>query len=158
DFIRNELRLPLIILSFLSILHYFHVVLFLGREKIRLYNILNLLQPAMMVMFLAVQIFVLERRGLGVSLVSLYLSWAVALGVSSFWILLLVKSDHQTGEVKWLSVLRTGFVNEMGNLAHMLSHRLNYFILGSVALVGVYATSTSLIEKVWLIGGSISPV
>lgn len=49
-------------------------------------------------------------------------------------------------------------MNELGNLAHTLSNRLNYFLLGSASLVGIYASSTSLIEGIWIISGSVSPV
>ena len=157
-FIHESLRTPLLTLSFLSIFHYFHVVLLLGREKIRLYNMLNLLQPAMMAMLLAVQIFVFERRGFAVSLIALYISWIIALSVSVFCVLMLIRTDNSSEQPRFLAVMRTGFINEMGNLAHMLSNRYNYFVLGSVTLVGVYSSSSSLIEKVWIIGGSISPI
>lgn len=155
---KDEMMVPLGVLALLSILHYFHVVVVLGREKIRLYNILNLLQPALMVMFLGVQVFVFERRGFAVALYALYASWVITLGASTFCVLLLVRADKNTGSTSFLAVLRTGLVNELGNLAHMLSNRYNYFIIGSVAMVGVYASSTSLMEKVWIIGGSISPI
>jgi O-antigen/teichoic acid export membrane protein len=156
--IAQELQFPVSILAVLSILHYFHVVLLLGREKIKLYNVLNLMQPASMAMLLALQIFVLERRGFAVSLSSLYISWIFTLCVSTFCVLMLIKNDLHDKPPRFFDVLRTGVVNEMGNLAHMLSNRYNYFILGSVSLVGLYASSTSLIEKVWIIGGSISPI
>jgi O-antigen/teichoic acid export membrane protein len=69
-----------------------------------------------------------------------------------------MRADRREGRPTFYSIISTGVVNEMGNLAHMLSNRYNYFILGTAAMVGVYASSSALIEKVWIIGGSIAPV
>lgn len=154
----SGIRIALLVLSYLSNLHYFQVVLVLSREKIKLYNFLNFLQPALMALSLAALIFVLGLRGLGVSLWSLYISWGVALAVSLFCFLPLLGKDAQTNVPSFSAIIRTGITNEMGNLAHTLSNRYNYFILGSAALVGVYSASSSLIERVWIIGGSIAPI
>ena len=152
------LRFPLLVLSYLSILHYFQVVLVLARERIRLYNFLNFLQPAIMVVALAVQIFGFGRKGLDVSLSALYFSWGITLFVSVLCLLPVLRADKREKGPSFAAVMRTGVVNEMGNLAHMLSNRYNYFVLGSVALVGIYSASSSLIERVWIIGGSIAPI
>jgi O-antigen/teichoic acid export membrane protein len=152
------LRLPLLVLSYVSILHYFQVVLILAREKIKLYNFLNLLQPVLMAVTLAVQIFVFGLRGFDVSLTALYISWGLTLSISVLCLIPVLRSDTREKFPSFGAVLRTGVVNEMGNLAHTLSNRYNYFILGSVALVGVYSASSSLIERVWIIGGSIAPI
>jgi O-antigen/teichoic acid export membrane protein len=156
--IETELLLPLLVLSYLSIIHFFHVVLVLGRENIRLYNFLNFLQPALMTAALAIQIFVFGQRGIAVSMNALYVSWTCALMVSFVCLFMLMRQDTRDRRPSFIEVLRTGAVNEIGNLAHMLSNRYNYFVLGTTALVGIYASSSALIEKVWIIGGSIAPV
>lgn len=56
------------------------------------------------------------------------------------------------------AILKNGLVNQLGNLAHTLSNRYNYYLIAGAALVGVYASATSLIESVWILSGSISPI
>ena len=40
----------------------------------------------------------------------------------------------------------------------MLSNRYNFYLLGNTILVGIYSSATSLIESVWIISGSVSPI
>jgi O-antigen/teichoic acid export membrane protein len=55
-------------------------------------------------------------------------------------------------------VFTNGFYNQFAALTHMLSNRYNYYLLSTNLLVGVYSSATSLIESVWLISGSVTPI
>jgi O-antigen/teichoic acid export membrane protein len=55
-------------------------------------------------------------------------------------------------------ILRNGFINQAGNLAHTLSNRFNFYIIGNALLIGVFARASSLIESVWLVSASITPL
>jgi O-antigen/teichoic acid export membrane protein len=147
----------LLILSFLCSLQSFHNVVLLGNQKIGSYSFLIFLQPFLMLAALAYNLFVRDDYSLMSVLISLYASWGIALVISSARLPALMRS-HAQMDFKLLPVVRNGIINQAGNLAHTLSNRFNFYILATAAAVGVYAISTSLIESVWIIGGSISPV
>lgn len=148
----------LLSLSFIITLNTFHNVLLLAREKIKHYNLMVFAQPALMLMALSIQLFVLNNRTFNAYLFSLYISFGIALLVSAVLLIGLFKTTDNDGKIEFFKVIQNGFMNQLGNLAHTLSNRLNYYLLSSAALVGVYASSTSLIESVLIISGSISPI
>lgn len=146
-------------LFFLSILYTFnafHNALLLAREKIRAYNILVFLQPFLMLVTLLFQVVVFRHRSFDAYILALYLASGTTLLLSALFLFPLFTGGGSP--VNFWHVLRNGVMNQLGNLAHTLSNRLNYYLLGSAALVGVYASSTSLIEAIWIISGSVSPI
>lgn len=155
----KEYWLHVFIISFVSTLNAFHNVILLAKEKIRTYNFLLFLQPVLLFIFLCVSILLLEINSVYAFIVSAYASYSISFIISAYHIILLLgKEKESKPNVKLRSVLQNGFVNQLGNLAHTLSNRYNYYLIAGTALVGVYASATSLIESVWLLSGSISPI
>lgn len=152
------LSLHVCLLSFMITLNAFHNVCILACEKIVWYNRIQFLQPFLLMLTLAIGIFVLKRAELSTYLFALYLSFGLTLLVSGALVASLHRRKQSGTDPSLTSILRNGFLNQLGNLAHTLSNRLNYYLLGSSAVVGVYAGSTSLIESLWIISGSVSPV
>lgn len=138
--------------------HSFHCVVLLGRERFRAYNLLIFLQPFLMLATLIFFLFLLQDRSFKSYLYALYLSYCGCAIVSAICLTPLLKLAESKPVVRFGAVLSKGSVNQLGNLAHTLSNRLNYYLIGNTALVGIYAGGTSLIESVWIIGNSISPV
>lgn len=155
----KELWTHVLILSFLSTLHAFHNVILLAKQKIRTYSFLIFFQPAMLLLTLCVCIFGLQIKTVQAFVMSAYVSWGLSLLLSSWWVLrLLGTSEESLTELSPLKILRNGLVNQLGNLAHTLSNRYNYYMIASAVMVGVYASATSLIESVWILSGSVSPI
>lgn len=148
----------LLCLSFMITLNAFHNVLLLAKEKIKQYNLLVMLQPILMLTLLSLQLLMSENRHLQVYIVALYGSYGITLFLSTYYLRRVLTNNTGQPAVSMAAVIKNGFMNQLGNLAHTLSNRLNYYLLGSAALVGVYASSTSLIESVLIISGSISPI
>ncbi|MDI1353642.1 MAG: polysaccharide biosynthesis C-terminal domain-containing protein [bacterium] len=148
------------VISFISILHAFHNVILLAREKIRTYNFLILFQPASLLAFLCLNIFVLEMDTVYASIIAMYLSYAISVLISGFNVIQTVDRCVNTEQFRLKDIFANGLINQLGNLAHILSNRYNYYIISGigVALVGVYASATSLIESVWIISASVSPI
>jgi len=145
-------------LSFLITVQAFHNVLLLAKQKVVLYSFLVFLQPATLFTSLALQTMLANKSGIDVYLIAIYTSFGLSLLVSTPAVVKLLAVSRETGRAPLGAVLKNGVMNELGNLAHTLSNRLNYFLLGSASLVGIYASSTSLIEGIWIISGSVSPV
>ena len=148
----------LFFLSFIVILHSFHLVFILGKEKIKLYNLLSLSQPLLLLMSLLVFIFVLHQKNVTIYIISMYVSFIPPALVSSFFIFKEYKKAIQQELFLAKQIFTNGFYNQFAALTHMLSNRYNYYLLSTNVLVGVYSGATSLIESVWLISGSVSPI
>jgi O-antigen/teichoic acid export membrane protein len=155
----KEFWLHVFVLSFVSTINAFHNVILLAKEKIRTYNFLMFLQPVLLFIFLCICILMLEINTVYAFIISAYASYSILFIVSAYHLIILLNKEKGTKPVaKMSAILQNGIVNQLGNLAHTLSNRYNYYLLAGVAMVGVYASATSLIESVWLLSGSISPV
>lgn len=156
---RPDMWLHGLLLSLAITLHSFHCVILLAKEKISAYNWLMLCPPTITLLVLSLQIFLLQNRTAQSYITALYVSYFVSALLSFCFMPRLLKSGSLPGAAFSLAaILRNGFINQLGNLAHTLSNRYNYYLIGAAALLGVYASATSLIESIWIIGGSIAPM
>jgi O-antigen/teichoic acid export membrane protein len=146
------------VLSLLLILHSFHMVILLAKEKIRLYNSLYLLQALLLLIVLLVLVYWKGDRKLQSYLIALYSAYGFSLLCSSLAIWELLKSPEKNTEYRFSSLISKGITNQLGNLAHTLSNRFNYYVIGASAWLGVYANSSSLIESLWIVSGSAAPI
>jgi O-antigen/teichoic acid export membrane protein len=155
----GEHWIHLAILSFIIILHSFHLVIILSKEKIKEYNFFNFLQPSLLLTSLLVMFFFYKLKTIDSYIIALYVSFGVSILLSSFQLIRIFKNHHNNlSAFEPKSIFENGFYNQLANLCHMLSNRLNFYLLGNTILVGIYARSSSLIESVWLISGSVSPI
>jgi len=156
----KEQWIHVLVLSFMITLQAFNNILLLSTEKIWMYNFLQFLQPALVFFALCVNVFIIDMQSVMAYIVALYVSLAFCLMVSLTWMTLALRETRRQAEkFNSAQIFKNGVVNELGNLAHILSNRFNYYMLqANIAVVGIYASGSSLIESVWLISGSISPV
>ncbi|MBI3520295.1 MAG: polysaccharide biosynthesis C-terminal domain-containing protein, partial [Bacteroidetes bacterium] len=155
----GENWIHLVILSFIIILHSFHMVIILAKERIRAYNFLNFLQPALLLSTLVVMFFYFHHRTVDSYIIALYVSFLTAIALSGIQVFHIFK--HQKTNLPLFEpkhIVENGFYNQLANLCHMLSNRYNFYLLGNTILVGIYSSSSSLIESVWIISGSVSPI
>lgn len=156
---QKEFRLDVLLLSFAISLHSFHCVILLAREKFRSYGFLLFLQPFVLVAVLSTWVFILGEKSVRSYVTAVYVSYFSCLLISGYLIIRLLISEKDNGvRVNSISILKNGLINQLGNLAHTLSNRYNFYLISSFVLVGIYSSATSLIESVWIIGGSIAPV
>ncbi len=148
----------LFILSFIIILHSFHLVFILGKEKIKLYNWLSASQPLILLLSLLIFVFVLQQKSVTSYIISMYISFVPPAIVSSVYIFKEYRSPIKQEVFLVKQIFTNGFYNQFAALTHMLSNRYNYYLLSTNLLVGVYSSATSLIESVWLISGSVTPI
>ena len=156
----KEHWIHLVILSFIIILHSFHMVILLAKEKIKAYNFLNFLQPTVLFTALVIAFFVFGIKTANSYIVGLYVSFLLAIILSSIQVFKVFKNQHNYNQniFEPAKILKNGFYNQLANLCHMLSNRYNFYLLGNTILVGIYSSSTSLIESIWIISGSVSPI
>jgi len=145
-------------LSFLLILHSFHMVLLLAREKLKMYNLLLFLQSFTLFGVLFLLVYVSGLKQVESYITALYLAYSVSLFLSSLAVSKVLRSEETREEFDFMKIISKGLTNQLGNLAHTLSNRFNYYVIGASAWLGVYANSTSLVESIWLISGSAAPI
>lgn len=156
--IRNQL-IHIIILSFVIILHSFHGVILLAKEKIRLYNFLNFFQPALLLIALLINVFILNNYTVMSYIISLYVSFLTSFIISTTGIYAVFKETTEHNALyNGTAIFKNGFYNQLANLSHMLSNRYNFYLIASNAMVGVYSTSTTLIESVLIISSSAATI
>ncbi|MBL7935660.1 MAG: polysaccharide biosynthesis C-terminal domain-containing protein, partial [Bacteroidia bacterium] len=92
-------------------------------------------------------------------IIALYISFSVSISISGIQIFNILK--NQKDDLPLLEpkeILKNGFYNQLANFCHLLSNRFNFYLLGNTILVGIYSSASSLIESVWIISGSVSPI
>lgn len=155
----TETWIHLILLSFIIILHSFHMVIILAKERIKVYNYLNFLQPALLLASLMTCIFYFEIKTINSYVTALYVSFLTALVLSIIQIISVFRKEgHEQTLFEPKKIIENGFYNQLANLCHMLSSRYNFYLLGNTILVGIYSSASSLIESVWIISNSVSPI
>lgn len=146
------------IVSFLIIVNTFNCVLILGKEKVKLYNFLNLLQPLLLLLGLVFSLIVLKEFTFNAYIFPLLLSFVVAFVFSTFIVLNFdfKKSDQKTFDLK--PIIINGLLCQAAVLMHIFCNRYSYYLLPSTSKVGLYSSASSLIESVLIIANGISPV
>ena len=149
----------LVALSIIIIIHSFHMVIILAKERIRVYNFLNFFQPALLLITLLILFFGFNFKTVETYIIALYVSFGISIILSAAQIASIFKRQNPLLPLfETKQIIEKGFYNQLANLCHMLSNRYNFYLLGNTILVGIYSSATTLIESVWIISGSVSPI
>jgi len=146
-------------LSVIMILNTFNCVLILAKEYYRMYNFLSVLQPALLLAGIFIYLGLFKEYTLSAYLVPLVLSFVIAF-IISFWFVVnrMVLTKVSNTSFKWTPILRNGLFCQLAVLMHVLSGKLCYYLLDTKPDVGLFSTSTSLIESVLIITNAITPI
>ena len=152
------LALLLIPLSlFLSFIGYF----FLGLQKIRQYNFINLLRSCAFLVLLTTLLFA-PKIGLEAVIAANILSYVVAVAVTLFLVKRIVGSLYLRLQKSYAKeAFGYGFKVYLGNILGFLHYRIDVFLINIVlnpVAVGLYSISALVAEKIWLISQSASIV
>ncbi len=159
DIIVSRYWIHIAILAFIIIIHSFNGVVILAKEKIKTYNFLNFFQPSVLLLVLVLQIFLFDLKTIDSYITALYISFLSSLVISGIQVIGIFKHIKHTLPVcETGTIFKTGFFNQLANLSHMLSNRYNFYLLSNNVLVGIYSSSTSLIESVLIISNSAATI
>lgn len=149
----------LLLLGVMGALKQANLIFLLGKKKITQMNIVNVLYAITMLVWIGFEVFLLEQKDFRVYLNSIYLSSILALLLSYRYVF-----NIADGKTWWLSkaqffvLFRNGIFNQVANLAHVLTNRINFYLLGSTVLVGIYSTGVSVTESLLLFSGSTGAI
>ncbi len=133
----------------------------LGKNHIRLYNLMTLLPPVLLILFLMIAYY-----GAGITRLRVYfLSWFLAYGtVWALGILTLRRADlrnSQPGGGLLNSMIAYGMKSELSYFIQFLNYRLAYFFISSwlgLSSLGLFSVAVAVSEAVWIIGKSLSAI
>jgi O-antigen/teichoic acid export membrane protein len=136
-----------------------------GKEKIKENNLVSVVQVVTLLVCLAIFIFFLNHRTPFSYYLALLASYGISFGLSLFFLrkeIIVAPIRHLGRLIRQMS--RSGFYVQLGNTVQLLNYRLGFYLIDHFfphvgkAMVGVYATGTSVCESVWVISNGISMV
>lgn len=157
-----EYSIHIFFISLLQSIGSIHLSVFLGRQKIRLYNMMTVLQVVVLFAVIAYLYLFQGEKDVMSYIVALYISFAIQALITSWFISKEISSTPLSGMKQVLRmILANGLIIQLCNVIQILNYRLSYFFLeehhGLVAL-GVFSTASIVAESVWLISRSIALV
>ncbi len=160
DLIPQGSGIHIMCLSFFCSINSINQVVLLGKEKIKKYNQVTLVQLASMLLSLAIFFLVLKQKNIEAYIYSLYIQYLAGFILGYLYIHkdICKPSDHNnSGFVK--DIIKYGTITQTGNIIQLLNYRLSFYIIDSYAgkaVLGAYNAGVQLAEGLWLIGKSLA--
>ncbi|MBL7891264.1 MAG: hypothetical protein JNL63_01435 [Bacteroidia bacterium] len=135
----------------------------LGKEKIKIVNILSFIKALSITVVLIMFLTVFKTKSVDAYILTLYCSFSLTFLLSTFFVLknrITTHSDKIFTDAL-LYCFRLGGINQLGHILQFTSLRLSYYLLSRFSgnsELGIYSNGVSLAESVWLISNSISSV
>ncbi len=154
--IPDEYMFDVMLLTILHSLTNIHYNILIGKEKIKEFNLISLIQVIVLISSFIIFIFVLNAFNVTSYIYSLYIACSITFVLSFSNIIRFIKIVSLSG---WLSllkqVLKYTIFTELANMFQTLNYRLSYYIInlftGKIAL-GVFGAGTQLSEGMWFFG------
>ena len=151
-------------LSVLISLFSAHSMMLLGKDCVRVFNLMFIFQGTLMFSFLLFLYYIAEYRDIRGYLFGLFSAYLVAYLYSTIRLIpFLSKRNNNHINKSFANVLKEmmiyGMWSSLDNLAEGLTTRLNYFFIqqhGGYGSVGLLDSGTRMSESVWHISNSIS--
>lgn len=142
----------------LVLLHSYFCVILLGKQRLKVYNLIALLQPMLLLVFLGIQIFVIKTFTFHAYYFALTASFALALPFSAFFMLQAMRGTEVFSDFNFKKILSKGVYLQAGTLMLFFINRYNYYVLGDAEKIGLYSTASGLMDALLLLAAATSPV
>jgi len=154
--------LPLFLISLLMSLTTAISTYWLGKNNIKNYNLLTLLNPLLILAALLILYFIFKKTALN----TIYPAYYAGIGiVLLFGIAGLAEKEtfraFKIGSSEIISIMRYGVSNEFNYLIQFLNYRLSYYFIArmlGLSQLGVFSIVVSVSEAVWIISRSMSAI
>lgn len=147
-----------LITSFLAL----NLLIFIGKEKIQLFNVFSLLPPFLLLIFSLGFIYLFKNRTVNGYLFSYFLSQTVVFVISLILIRpYLVKQEVLISKDIVKKAFSYGWKNELSYFIQFLNYRLSYFFIlyyQDITSVGLFSVAIVVSESIWLMAKSITTV
>ncbi|OQX79572.1 MAG: hypothetical protein B6D64_04630 [Bacteroidetes bacterium 4484_276] len=149
-------------LSLFQALGAINLTFLLGKEKIKQYNLISVLQFIVLISTLAWLLYISNRVEVMSYVYALFAAYSITFVVSFIAIRNFIKITNfdRFGEVL-IQIFKFGSYVQFANLLQLMNYRLGYFIiekyLGKASL-GIFDVGNKVSEGLWLIGKSVAMV
>ena len=158
----SQMAIYLFIAAVLTGFIAFHNALFLGAQKISYYNIITVIQPALLLGFMLGIHLVFPLLKYNAYFLGAILSYSIVLILS---ILMTGKATEKLPPSLDKEVVKKsfsfGWQTELSNLLQFFNYRLSYYLLNlfiGTTSVGIFSIGVTISEAIWIISKSISLV
>ena len=157
----------LFILSIIYNIYFIHISIMQGKEDIKLFNILQLTQAVLLILFLTVTLLLHHWGGFDIHiriyLFSYLFSYLVPCIISCFYICRHLRFTDTQGIGQLAGeMVKLGCWTQLANLAQLLTYRVNYYFIqkfiNTGKSLGIYDLGNKISEAVWIIPKSICVV
>lgn len=142
----------------LVLFHSFFCVLLLGKQRLKFYNLISLLQPFLLLIALMVFIFIEKKFTFQSYYYAILSSFALAMPVSAYLLSKALKAEVEHSEYNLKRIVAKGIFFQAGSLILLFINRYNYFILNETEKIGLYSTACAMMDSFLLITSAASPV
>jgi O-antigen/teichoic acid export membrane protein len=146
------------VVTLLVMLNTFNCVLLLGRQRLRAFNVLSVIQPVLLLAGLLICISLLKIFTFKAYVYPLLVSFAIASVISSSLVMRVPAPELRLSGFALKPVFINGIIYQSTILIFILGNRYSYYLLDGSSSVGLYSSASSLVEVVLVIAGSIAPV
>lgn len=133
--------------------------LFLGKERIRLYNGMAILQSVLMLATLLVLIFIFSGLGTSAYITAQYISIGVCVLTGLVINFPPLKEFRFPGKQMVIEAFRFGGYLQAASIMQLFNYRLSYYLIEKFfdrATLGVFSLGVQIAESVWIISKSMA--
>lgn len=146
------------ILTLLNALYYNNMMLLLGKENVRAFNMLNMLQSFIIVATVAFCFYIRNYYEVWAYVIALYVSFITITLLSTALVYKHIQTPNlQTFSATFKKMLNYGMLVQLAAAFTLITYRLGYYMIENYrgrAEVGVFSVGVSLSEAIWLVAGS----
>lgn len=162
NLIPREFVWHLFIASIFFSFYYINSLVILSHEKIKIYNILTIIQIVMQLGLMLILLYGINMKDISAYIYAYLFSYVL---VSLFSVPYVWKDLKYNNLKNIFSLLKQmliyGFTIQIANFAQLLNYRLSYYIIefcSGIKSLGIFELGTKLSEAVWILPKSMSTV
>ncbi len=151
-----------VILASLFVFSNIHWMVFLAKERINLYNILQATNILLLLTGFSIFIFVFHENSVFSYIKALYIAYGLSFFLSSAFLLKHIRFQRLNNISASISELfRFGSIMQTANILQLFNYRFLYYLIEQMlgkTLLGIYSVGNQVSEGVWLMSNSASTV
>lgn len=152
------MNLHVCILSLISSFLATNITILLGKERIRIYNVISLLQTLITFVILYILLLCATQPDVYDYIYSLYVAFLSCFMISLVYMIPYLRNASFDNVLKYaLEFFKIGFTNQTSQIIKFMSFRISYYMIvkyAGASVLGVFSNGTSLIESLLLISNS----
>lgn len=162
DKVPHQFVFHLMVIAFMQSLASINQNVMLGKERVKHFNLVSLVQFSLLLSTLSIMIFIFKNTTAFAYVLALYAAYGGAFVLSVVLILkdFLKQSIHQQASVL-SNMLSYGWKAQLANVLQFFNYRMSHYLLEGFfgkAMLGVFSAGVQLSEGLWIVGKSVSMV